>query len=490
MKLAGRGNAATLSRGPAYPVADAGIDERNDEMSRPSPFRGDKMIPNDAAELAQPAPDRARRLTFRGGTCIAGEPGVHAHRYTLVALLLMTLAGIPAASAQTTTSTTAANVEITEFIWDSGTANLNLTKAATNEYLINKAECYEILELGSVPTGCSTATTSATSSSTKEFSLRGNLTDADGSDIEIWVGSGCGTSDTTGNAAATDCHEVLAKTTIANAKAKQPWVFKSTELLGTSCTTVSKDVYFYVTDVGATTPRTARVNVELDVTPPSAPTLTGAAAGERNVDLTWDKVSDSDLDEYVVYYGTSTFTSDTGTASRTFGGTSTSGKVDGLTNGTTYYFGIVAVDTAGNASSFCTTADLVDAVPVEVFDGWEYYRANGGPEEGGYCYVATAAWNTPLAPAVTWLRTYRDTRMLTNDGGRALVDLYDVVGPEAAALVRTSPWLRGVVRWLLFPMIAVALLFAAWPVWGPLFGAGIALLMRRRRSTVKEETNL
>ncbi len=87
-----------------------------------------------------------------------------------------------------------------------------------------------------------------------------------------------------------------------------------------------------------------------------------------------------------------------------------------------------------------------------------------------------------MAPAVTWLRSYRDRHLLGNEGGRALVDLYYRVGPNAAAVIADRPWLRAVARFLLLPLVLLALLTLALPTWGPLaFGAGAWLSARAVR---------
>ncbi|MFT5432694.1 MAG: hypothetical protein ACI9OJ_003396 [Myxococcota bacterium] len=446
----------------------------NDEMSHQTACRGVKLTshPTHRAEFA------GIRARCAHGTSIAGAGAV-----IRLSLALSLLLVAPTAFAQTTFT-------VSELTWKNGDATMTVGGTNTvDEYLVSKAECYEMLEFGTLPEQCDPDATESTGSvSTTTITLSGTFSDPKTGSVSIWVGD-CADSEPVVievDANGDGCTEVLGTTTVDDASTETSYIFDTVELFGTDCSTDSVEVLFYYTD-GTTVGRAERLKIELDATAPTAPILTKADPGEGNVDLAWDAVTDSDVEDYIVFYGTGTFTSDSSVATETAGSTSTSVKVSGLSNDLPYNFNIIAVDEAGNSSFFCDQENTKSATPIEVFDGWEYYRENGGTEEGGYCYVATAAWNSPLAPAVTWLRGYRDARMLTNDGGRALVDLYNVVGPEAAALISGQPWLQNLVRWLLVPMILCAVLFAGWPVWGPLFGGALALLYRRRRKSAQKE---
>ena len=72
------------------------------------------------------------------------------------------------------------------------------------------------------------------------------------------------------------------------------------------------------------------------------------------------------------------------------------------------------------------------------------------------CFVATAAYGTPLAHEVQSLRRLRDRQLLANPIGRALVDAYYRHGPAAARFIAPHPELRSWVRGLLTPLIAIA----------------------------------
>jgi hypothetical protein len=254
-------------------------------------------------------------------------------------------------------------------------------------------------------------------------------------------------------------------------------------------------VYFYVRD-SSDVLYIHQELFDLDYEAPSAPTVTEVSPGETNVTVLWTSGSSSDNVEetYTIYYSVQPFdifdiqagdsnilsASDLNPANLEY-------QLTDLTNNTEYYVGVVAVDEAGNESEICSHDQLGTGTPLEVDDLFEYYKREGGQEEGGYalCFVATAAWNTPVAPAVTWLRRYRDRHMLTNEGGKALVALYYEVGPEAASIIRHSEPLRAVARVLLLPLVLLAMLFLGGPAWAPLAAALAAWLgsktLRKRR---------
>ncbi len=72
------------------------------------------------------------------------------------------------------------------------------------------------------------------------------------------------------------------------------------------------------------------------------------------------------------------------------------------------------------------------------------------------CFVATAAYGTPMADEIWVLRRFRDRYLLRSALGRAFVEAYYVLGPHAAKMIAKHRWLRTITRHLLTPIVALA----------------------------------
>jgi len=85
--------------------------------------------------------------------------------------------------------------------------------------------------------------------------------------------------------------------------------------------------------------------------------------------------------------------------------------------------------------------------PVEVTSGGE---SSSGPAS---CFIATAAFGTPMAKEVVRLREFRDRYLLTNRPGRAFVRWYYRHSPRLAGYIRQRSWARAFVRGVLRPVV-------------------------------------
>jgi hypothetical protein len=72
------------------------------------------------------------------------------------------------------------------------------------------------------------------------------------------------------------------------------------------------------------------------------------------------------------------------------------------------------------------------------------------------CFVATAAYGTPMADDVAVLRRLRDRHLRTNAAGRALVSIYETVGPAMADVIREDEDRRAAARTVLAPIVTIA----------------------------------
>lgn len=102
-----------------------------------------------------------------------------------------------------------------------------------------------------------------------------------------------------------------------------------------------------------------------------------------------------------------------------------------------------------------TNYDFVVAATSPDRDGTEEIRTPGGGGSGG-CFIATAAYGTPMAAEVDVLRTMRDNHLLTTTAGTVFVDTYYRLSPMAADVIAGSPALRSIARAFLYPVLLIA----------------------------------
>jgi uncharacterized protein YfcZ (UPF0381/DUF406 family) len=72
------------------------------------------------------------------------------------------------------------------------------------------------------------------------------------------------------------------------------------------------------------------------------------------------------------------------------------------------------------------------------------------------CFIATAAYGTPMAEEIQILREFRDEYLQTNPAGQALVNLYYRFSPPVARFITEYPALKPVVRTALLPAVVMS----------------------------------
>ncbi len=76
--------------------------------------------------------------------------------------------------------------------------------------------------------------------------------------------------------------------------------------------------------------------------------------------------------------------------------------------------------------------------------------------DGGFCFIATAAYGSYLDPHVYVLRQFRDWQLLPHAAGKKFVELYYQYSPPIADYIAQHDSLRSIVRVILLPIIGLA----------------------------------
>jgi hypothetical protein len=125
--------------------------------------------------------------------------------------------------------------------------------------------------------------------------------------------------------------------------------------------------------------------------------------------------------------------------------------------------------------------DVGTAKAIKVQDFWETYGAEGGGAEGGFCFVATAAYGDYDHPFVVVLRDFRDGTLARFGLGRSFIRWYYAHSPGVADYIREHTWARVVAQVILWPVVVLA---GGWQYTGPLDKLLLVLAFvawRRRR---------
>lgn len=75
---------------------------------------------------------------------------------------------------------------------------------------------------------------------------------------------------------------------------------------------------------------------------------------------------------------------------------------------------------------------------------------------GSYCFIATAAYGTPMAEEINALREFRDSYLLKDGLGKKFVWYYYTHSPVVARFIEDKPLLRAIVRLVLKPLVDIS----------------------------------
>jgi len=104
--------------------------------------------------------------------------------------------------------------------------------------------------------------------------------------------------------------------------------------------------------------------------------------------------------------------------------------------------------------------------------GGTVLTTSAAPGGGGGCFIATAAFGSPMAPQVQLLRAFRNDYLLLSSIGKVLVSGYYTLSPPLAAVIARSESLRTITRILLIPLLGWTVV----TMWSPVLGLGLAVL--------------
>lgn len=149
---------------------------------------------------------------------------------------------------------------------------------------------------------------------------------------------------------------------------------------------------------------------------------------------------------------------------------------DGLANGFPTALAVRAVDALDNRGPL---SNVQISTPIPVTDFFELHRELGGDsaEEGGFCFVATAAHGSYAHPVVRVLRAFRDRVLAASPAGATLIQAYYENSPPLARWVAERPDRRAAARVALLPVALLSLLAMA----APWFGGLVLLMVGGRR---------
>ena len=204
----------------------------------------------------------------------------------------------------------------------------------------------------------------------------------------------CSESSLTYDAATEECQVLLENESLSGSTVRFEIGFASLTGVSSVAECASNadviDVMMIFTDFNeddtSDSPDRDELRIEFDTDRPAAPTDLTAKAGQSQIVVSWSEVAAAS--SYTLYYGTDPIPDGADPSNLTHtnvSGTSTTQELDEGITINTYYLAVVTKDSVGNLSA---VSEVVTVTTQPVEDFYEYYRGNGGTDEGGYCATA------------------------------------------------------------------------------------------------------
>ena len=136
-----------------------------------------------------------------------------------------------------------------------------------------------------------------------------------------------------------------------------------------------------------------------------------------------------------------------------------SGRIGSLildTTGLSGTLGMAGVQIGSSNPTPIVTSTLSASSTVSTDGGVSSNGGGGSGGGGGGCFIATAAYGSPLALEVVILREFRDRYLMKNPAGQVLVSYYYAWSPAAAGVISRHESLKTITRFTLYPAIGLS----------------------------------
>ena len=211
----------------------------------------------------------------------------------------------------------------------------------------------------------------------------------------------------------------------------------------------------YTNSEGAEDTESITFKLYYDTVAPEKPKSFTLSPGEKSITVNWTYPDDTEADDYaknkIFYVKSSENTDDGVTFSEEESESGTSFKINNLENNVEYSVKMLTIDFAGNESE---ETEIKTASPIPSDDFYEYYEKNGGTEDGGHCFIATAAYGSYNNGMVKILRNFRDSYL-----PKSVIDTYYKYSPPLANVIANSKVLSFITRIILEPFVIYANFF-------------------------------
>ncbi|MCW4018324.1 MAG: hypothetical protein NWF00_06560 [Candidatus Bathyarchaeota archaeon] len=96
---------------------------------------------------------------------------------------------------------------------------------------------------------------------------------------------------------------------------------------------------------------------------------------------------------------------------------------------------------------------ILDAPVVNLAKNAKEFSSSYSDSTSSNCFIATAAYGTPMAPEINILRQFRDLKMSPNLIGKYFIILYYFLSPPIARIISRNNDMRALVRFSLKPIV-------------------------------------